>query len=361
MLTDYFSKIDLAWLRPTESGESGSPRMRAFVPIVSQVRIHRNIAGFPFPNKCDDSMLYDIAAMVLSATGRADCWSGCDSRMMDHLDELSKNLLLEKRLISRAFMKGGPGRFIVRDYDGTVACMINEADHISVAVSMGGLDLRETRRYASLLIDSLALEYAEDPILGCLTSDLGLVGTGLKASVLLHIPALDYTGAIKRAVMALEKDYPKVALHKLAYGKGESVGALYLAANKVTLAVSPGEIIDMLQGACEMLIDRETSARRDMRVKRDDEIVDKFWRAWGTLRHARRLSLEEAISSLSFVKLGSELGYLPNLRDDEWKRLFIASQPFHLNAGAQSIIDRSEELSLRAALYRQFIENRSII
>ena len=361
MLTDYFSKIDLAWLDSPGSESEGGLHPRTLVPLVSQVKIRRNLAGFPFPNKCDSSQLFDIAALVLSRIGESDAWNRCDSRMIDNLDDVSKNLLLEKRLISPSFMQGGAGRFIVRDCDGTVSCMINEIDHLSIAVSLGGLNLSASCEAVSALDDALGLKYAEDTVLGYLTADPGAVGTGMQASVLLHLPALDITGKIKNASFALDRDWPRVALYKLAQQSGEPAGGFYLLSNKVTLAVSPVEIVTMLQGASELLISRELSARRELKTNRDEVTIDRFWRTWGTLRHARRLSLEEAINSLSFVKLGSELGYLPHLRDDEWKHMFIASQPYHLNAEAQSIIEESEELSLRATLFRRFIENRSTV
>ncbi len=359
MLTDYFSKIDLAWLSTPGDKDEGAYRSRALVPLVSQVKIRRNLAEFPFPGKCDNSQLYDVAAVVLSRIGGSDTWQKCDSRMLDNLDDVSKNLLLEKRLISPSFMQGGAGRFIVRDCDGTISCMINEVDHLSIAVSLGGLELHESYRVASALNEALALKYAKDTVLGYLTADPGSVGTGMQASVLLHLPGLDYTGGIKRASLALDRDWPRVALYKLAQHSGEPAGSFYLASNKVTLAISPVEIVSMLQGASELLTSRELLARREMKDDRDETMIDRFWRSWGTLRHARLLSLEEAINALSFVKLGSELGYLPPLPDDEWKHMFITSQPYHLNAEARCIVDESEELSLRATLFRRFIENRS--
>lgn len=358
MLTDYFSKFELAWLASKEE-EGSSLFSRALIPLVTQVRIRRNLAGFPFPNKCGSSQLFDVAALLLSRMGDSDAWRRVDSRMIDNLDEVSKNLLLEKRLISQAFAKGGPGRFVARDDDGIFSCMINEADHLSITAFLGGLDLHASHEFVSALDKALGLSYAEDAVLGYLTADPSMVGTGMQASVLLHLPALDFTDAIKGAIRAMEGDWARVSLRKIAPCGGSPAGSFYLIANKVTLFVSPAEILSMLQGASELLVSKELSARRGLKANRNEAVIDQFWRSWGTLRHARRLSVEEAMRLLSFVKLGSELGYLPCLRDDEWKHMIIASQPCHLNAEAQSIIEKLEELSLRAALFRRFIENRS--
>jgi|GEM_PF-2698242 len=360
MLTEPFSKIDLGWLASGEGDEDGAKQPRTLIPLVSQVRIRRNIDGYPFVSRCDNSQLYDIAATILSRISESGVWSECDSRMIDNLGEAPKNLLLEKRLISPDFMRGGAGRFFVRDSDGTVACMINEADHLTISVSLGGLAPRGAHEAASALEGALGLQYAEDPVLGYLTADPSCVGTGMQASVLLHLPAIEITGGLKRNQLALERDWSKTALSKFTQITSKPAGSFYMLSNKITLAISPAEIVSMIQGAAELLISNELAVRRRLKQKRDDKLIDRFWRAWGTLRHARRLTLEESLAGLSLVKLGSEMGYLPLLRHDEWKRIFIASQPYHLGAESQSIPEESEELSLRAALFRRFIENRSI-
>lgn len=359
MLTDYFSKISLGWLNSKGGEEGGSFHPRALIPLVSQVKIRRNLAGFPFANKCDHSQLFDIAAEILSKINESGAWSNCDSRMVDNLSEVSRKLLLEKRLISPSFLQGGAGRFIVRDSDGTISCMVNETDHLSIAFSLEGLALPESCDAVSALDNALELNYAKDTVLGYLTADPNFVGTGMQATLLMHLPALDLTGELKKTLFTLGRDWSKTTLYKLALQTGKSPGSFYLLSNKTTLAISPAEIVSMLRGAAELLISRELTARRRLKLKRDEALIDKFWRTWGTLRHARRLTLEESIDALSLVKLGSELGYLPYLRNDEWKRVFMACQPYHLNAESQSIIEESEELSLRAALFRRFIENGS--
>lgn len=359
MLTDYFSKISLGWLSSKEDEIDGSFHPRALIPLVSQVKIKRNLEGFPFASKCGNSQLFDIAAEILSRISESEAWRKCDSRMIDNLGEVSRNLLLEKRLISPSFLQGGAGRFIVRDQDGTIACMINEAEHLSIAFSLGGLALSEACGAVSGLDDALGLQYAEDTVLGYLTADPNFVGTGMQATILMHLPAMDLTGELKDSLLALGRNWPKATLYKLALQSGKPAGSFFLLSNKTTLAISPEEIVALLQGAAEFLISREQTARRRLKLRHDEATIDKFWRTWGTLRHARRLTLEESINALSLVKLGSELGYLPYLRDDDWKHVFMASQPYHLNAESQYIVEESEELSLRAALFRRFIENGS--
>lgn len=330
------------------------------ITVMSAVRVRRNIDGFSFPGRCEKSELYDLAAVALGAIGRSDGWECLDFRMVDNLDGTSRNLLLESKVITQALAQGGPGRFLMLDGDGALSCMINEEDHISLSLTRPGLGLGELRDRAESLIGSLDLKFTRDSVLGYLTADPGNVGTGAKAFVLLHLPALDVLSEMPRVCDSFGRDWKKLSLHRLHSDKNEECGSFFLLSNKVTLSVTPGEIAGAVSEAAQSLASKELFARHKIRASTDADIDDRLWRAWGVLRHARKLSYDESVSLLSLVKLGSDMGILPHIYNSEWKKMVLGVQRYHLAQSARGIIrERHEEARVRAARFRQFMEKKS--
>lgn len=349
-----FSRVEPVWISAPEGLNQTDS-----IALLSSIRIRRNIDGFSFPGKSSRSDLYDSAAIVLGSTGRGAAWDRCDFRMIDNLDNMSRYLLLEMRLITPQMAGGGPGKFFLRDDAGKVSCMINEEDHISISVTNAGLDLITTLDAAGQLENSLDIDLARDTVLGFLTANPAYVGTGLTASVMLHLPALDATGEMQRVCEAFERDWKKLALYKLLSDKENISGSFYLLSNRTTLAMAPDEIVNMVDDAAQSLISKELFSRHKLMSTKNIDIIDKFWRSWGLLRHARKLSFSEAVDTFSFVKLGSDLGVLPAIDNAEWRRQVISAQRYHLSLASQQILEQSEEPYVRATRFRQFIENKS--
>jgi len=352
---DSFSRVLPAWIDSPDM-ENGADS----VMLMSVVRIRRNIDGFPFPGKCGKPELYDLAALTLGSIGHSDGWECCDFRMMDNLDGASRSMLLEARMITPLMAQGGPGRFLMRDEGGSVSCMINEEDHVSMAVTKPGLDLASALGKAEELEGSVDINFMRDSVLGYLTANPGYVGTGVTASVLLHLPALDMLDEMPRVCDAFVRDWKKLALRSLYSGKGEEGGSFYMLSNRVTLAASSDEITSWVSDAAQSLVSKELFARHKIRASRDGEMDDKFWRAWGVLRHARKLSFDEAQKLLSLVKLGSDMGILPHIYNREWKKMVLNVHKYHLTLSGRGIIrENSEEARMRAARLRQFMEKKS--
>jgi protein arginine kinase len=353
MAEDLFSSAEPAWVsQPVSNGESGS------VAQMSSVRVRRNMEGFPFPGKCAKSELYDSAATALGGIGRGSAWDGCDLRLIDDLDEPSKHLLLEMNMITPKFMRGGPGRFLLRDRDGRATCMINEEDHISISVICPGLGLSEALKTASGMERSLDVKLVRDVVLGYLTSNPAYVGTGITATVMFHLPAMEATDDISRVTDTFKRDWNGLELGKLVPFGSEPCGSFYALSNRITLSVTPEEIVRDVSQAAQSLVSREMFARHKIKAAHGD-ISDKFWRSWGLLRHAKKLSYSEAVDAFSFVKLGSDIGILPAVDDGEWRRMIIGCQKYHMSRGSGVIMEQSEEPFARAAMFRQFIENLS--
>jgi protein arginine kinase len=327
--------------------------------IHSGVRIRRNIEGFPFPGRSSRSQLCDSAVIALGSIGRGDAWNGCEFRMVDNLDNLSRYLLLEMRFITPLLAQGGAGRFFLRDNSGAVSCMINEEDHISISATSPGLEIASACDMASGLESALDIKPTRDEVLGYLTANPLYVGSGLTAYVMLHLPALDLTGETPRVYETFERDWKKLVLFRPFSDKGGACGSFFLLSNKKTLGVTSDDIIGNVEDAAQSLISKEMFARHKMAGMKDGDIGDKFWRAWGLLRHARKLHFSEAVDMFSVVKLGSDLGVLPFIDDAEWRRLVLGSQRYHLSLSFGRIIEQSEEPFVRAACFRQFIEGKS--
>jgi protein arginine kinase len=330
------------------------------ITLMTSVKIRRNIDGFAFPGRCGKSDLYDSAAQALGSIGHSGGWDDCDFRMIDNLDGASRNLLLETMVITPLLSQGGPGRFLMRGAEADVACMINEEDHVSMAVSRPGLDARSALDKAEDLEDAIDISFARDSVLGYLTANPSYVGTGTTASVLLHLPALDVLEEMPGVCDSFVRDWKKLALRSLYSGKGEEGGSFYMLSNRVTLAASSDEITSWVSDAAQSLVSKELFARHKIRASRDGEMDDKFWRAWGVLRHARKLSFDEAQKLLSLVKLGSDMGILPHIYNREWKKMVLNVHKYHLTLSGRGIIrENSEEARMRAARLRQFMEKKS--
>jgi protein arginine kinase len=354
MTEDLFSSVEPAWVgQPVSGGEPDS------VTQMSSVRVRRNMEGFPFPDKCAKPELYDSAAMALGGIGRSPAWDGCDFRLIDSLNESSKHLLLEMNMITPKFMKGGPGRFLLRDRGGRATCMINEEDHISISVICPGLDLSEALRAASDMERSMDVKLVRDVVLGYLTANPAYVGTGMTATVMFHLPAMEATDDISRVTDTFKRDWNGLELGKLVPFGGEPCGSFYALSNRITLSVTPEETVRDVSQAAQALVSREMFARHKIKAARGGDISDKFWRSWGLLRHAKKLSYAEAVDAFSFVKLGADIGILPSVDDGEWRRMVIGCQKYHMSRGSGVIMEQSEEPFARAAMFRQFIENLS--
>ncbi|MDR3076048.1 MAG: hypothetical protein LBU26_02005, partial [Synergistaceae bacterium] len=182
------------------------------------------------------------------------------------------------------------------------------------------------------------------------------VGTGVTATVVFHLPALDATDDISRVASAFQRDWNSLELGKLMPFGNDACGSFYALSNRITLSVTPEEIARNVAQASQALASRDLFARHKIRASSGGDINDRFWRAWGLLRHAKKLSYAEAIDAFSFVKLGADVGVLPRIDDREWRRMIIGCQKYHMSRGSSVIMEQSEEPFARAAMFRQFIE-----
>ena len=301
------------------------------VVISSRVRLARNLEDFPFTPKLDAETSEKIAEKVVSAlkTGLGEELTVTDMRDSD----TPKRLLLEDHLVSPDFCADSPlARFLVTDSSGSLAVMINEEDHVRIQSIYPGFALEKAYETASHTDDVLAesVSLAFDETLGFLTACPTNLGTGLRASVMLHLPAMSAYGYIKSLAALMTKIGLTV---RGMYGEGsEALGCLYQLSNQITLGISETDAIEKLEGAVKQIVAKERELRAQMLSDKNGDTADKLWRSFGTLKYARKLDPAEAARLISNVRFGAVCGVIPEAENINLIKLMFSVMPAHIRA-----------------------------
>jgi len=320
------------------------------VVISSRVRLARNLSRFPFVNRATPEEKAAVLEAVRQAIQHEPLFRECAWCRIGEMDPVSKGILVERRLMSPDFLQGSQERVLVLDSRGIVSVMVNEEDHLRIQVLLGRMALCEALRIASAIDRALyCLDFAFDPEFGFLTSCPTNVGTGLRASAMLHLPALRMSGAMPE-IIAQSGRLGLVV--RGAYGEGTtSAGALYQVSNQVTLGLTPEELTEKVEAVGSRLVEQEARARSAL-LNGPHELEDRIWRAWGTLLYARRLGLAEAMECLSLLRMAQEAGMKGPFEKLAWGPLFLAVQPAHVQARRGRLLTEAETDTARAELVR---------
>jgi protein arginine kinase len=325
----------------------------ADIVLSSRLRLARNLERVPFPGRARREQLTGVIQSVLSAAEGVDALGGAGFLAMNDLPERGRQFLIERHLISRDLAQGARARGVLVAPGESVSVMINEEDHLRLQAVASGFDLAE----AWALVDQCdhrldrELEYAFRQDYGYLTACPTNVGTGMRASVLIHLPALVLTKQVKKVLQG-------VAAVGLAvrgfYGEGTDVmGNFFQISNQTTLGRSERDILDNLERVTNQLIEYEGRAREAMLRSARVQVEDKVWRAYGTLRHARSISSQEVISLSSAVRFGLAMG-LDGLGDVKTvNELMVYSQPAHVQELAGQGLESAERNVVRADWIRR--------
>ena len=325
------------------------------VVISSRVRLARNIAGVPFLSRCDKKQTTELADRIHHAI--VDAVSDVGGFYVDvgGLDELDRELLVERHLISRHHADADHPRGVWISENETIAIMVNEEDHLRIQVLSSGLEFQRASNDSNRIDDLLEqhLEYAFHEQYGYLTACPTNVGTGLRVSVMLHLPALKMTEEIEKAFRAARD--MRLAIRGL-YGEGtEASGDFFQISNHTTLGKSEEQIIEeFCTQILPQFIDYERRARRSLVRRRQAEIDDKVFRSLGLLRAARTISSEETMYLLSLVRLGINLGRVEGIELKTVNELFLQTQPAHL----QKFLDRRMSPLERSEARADYIHRR---
>lgn len=338
------AKKSASWL----SGEGNNPE----IVLSSRVRLARNITTFPFPPVADTDTREKVLSYIQSAiTKTGDLNQGSFYTSVE-LSDLDLNFLMERHLISPEFLKGQSSRGLFVGKDEAISIMINEEDHLRIQAIRSGLDIESSWEIANKTDDQLAhsLEFDYDSSFGYLTSCPTNVGTGMRASVLVHLPGLVLTREIQKVVSRISKVGLTV---RGFYGEGTDVlGNLFQISNQATLGRSEEDIIGDLERVTEQIIEYEQNSRITLQKDARDQIEDKIWRAFGILTHARVLTSSEVMNLLSAIRLGIGMKTLTHPSLGLINELLIISQPAHLQKFYGREMNSNERDMVRAELIR---------
>lgn len=351
---------------------TGGPRMDAiargqggwFVPagpdadlvLSTRVRIARNLRDVRFTTRATDRELESVLSDVLDAAPRCRQLCPDETLVMNTLGPLDRHVLLEHHLISAEFARAEVGRALVPGEEDAVSVMVNEEDHLRIQGLRGGLQLYECWEAVREVDDALGrtLDYAFRDDLGYLTACPSNVGTGLRVSVLLHLPSLVLSQEVRKVI----KDVRAIGLSVRGfYGEGSDViGNFFQVSNQITLGKSEEELLDMLEQVTREVIQHELHAREWMWTDAREQISDKVYRSLGTLRACRLITSGEVVAAASALRLGRALGLsdMPSL--EVLNRLVVFSQPAHVQRLAGRALSPSERRVARAGLVRRLIQ-----
>jgi protein arginine kinase len=315
----------------------------------------RNVSNVPFLTKATRHQRQALEARVRDTILGAQLAPQTLYVDLDGSPEVDRQLLVERHLISKQHATAEGARGVAVGQDETVSIMVNEEDHLRIQVLRSGLQLEEAWEQISTIDDKLEakLDFSFHPRFGYLTACPTNVGTGIRVSVMLHLPALKLTGEIDKVFRAA-KDM-RLAVRGL-YGEGtEATGDFYQISNQTTLGKSEDEIIsDFKQTVIPKIIDYETHARKTLVNERMVALDDKVHRALGTLRSARLLGSEEVLFFLSHLRMGLNLGRVKDVDIATINELFLLTQPAHL----QKIQGKKLEGDSRRAARAEFVRHK---
>jgi protein arginine kinase len=331
----------------------------ADIVLSSRIRLARNVQGYAFAPRARDGERLRLLAQVRDAAPRTAAMGGGVLVRVDELRETDRLLLHERHLVSRE-LAGLDPQHPVRSgaavwLTDRAAVMINEEDHLRLQALRSGFAVPQAFESAQRLDVELGAQvpYAYHPEFGFLTSCPTNVGTGLRASVLIHLPGLVLTKEIGKVLAGLQQ---MGLTYRGLYGEGSDVvGNFFQISNQTTLGRAEEELVDLLVRVVGHVIEREEEARRVLVRDAGYIIEDKLWRAFGTLRYARSLAFEEAMNLLSGVRLAAGLKLIPGLSVYTLNKLLIFSQTAHLAHTEGRVLTENEAAVARARFVRQVL------
>ncbi|MBM4088080.1 MAG: protein arginine kinase [Planctomycetes bacterium] len=322
------------------------------IVISSRIRLARNLAEFPFIRKCADQDRALVERALQRRIKAVDQWSGLTYIDVSQLEEVDRQFLVERQLISREHSESHGARAVAIDPNEKFSLMVNEEDHLRIQVMHSGLDLLAAWEQIDRIDDLIeeGVTYAFSDEWGYLTACPTNVGTGMRVSVMLHLPALVITRQIEKVFRSLHKI--NLAVRGL-YGEGsQAMGDFYQISNQITLGRGEQDLIAQVSEVVPVLIDYERRAREFLVRESQKDLHDRVSRAYGILCTAQTISSEETMHLLSSVRMGINLGLIDDLEIPTVNKLFIHTQPAHLQKLRGVELDTADR-NIERALYLQ--------
>ncbi len=343
------------------------------IVISSRIRLARNLDKSPFATRATRASQAEVFKVVQEGLGATASLRKALVLELSDLDEVDRQFLVERHLVSREHVIHPEGKGVAIGPGEVVSIMINEEDHLRIQVMQSGLNLQDAWTIIDTLDDELseALPFAYSTDWGYLTCCPTNTGTGLRASVMAHLPSLVITKQINKVLHTITK---LGLTARGLYGEGtEASGNFFQISNQVALGRSEEEIIENLERIIKEVIHQEQTARDSLMTSSRVQLEDRIWRAFGILRHAKTMSSNEALDLLSAVRLGVDLGVMSptggslpasastgqagasggnGLTRHVVNELFIFAQPAHLQKLEGKALSAKERDAKRAELIR---------
>lgn len=322
------------------------------IVISSRIRLARNLSTFPFTNRASAHQKAEVEHLLRERLSNLDSNPRLEYLQVPGMTALDRQFLVERQLISRELANAEGPRGVAVAPSETISVMVNEEDHLRLQVMRSGFTLDEAWQDIDRLDDLLEqkVSYAFSEEFGYLTACPTNVGTGMRASVMLHLPALVLTKQIEKVFRALQKI--NLAVRGL-YGEGSRAsGDFYQISNQVTLGKSETTILNEIREVIPQIITYERQARTALTRESRLALLDKVRRAFGTLQSATMMTSEETMDLLSSVRLGINMGLLEEVSIPTINELFIHTQPAHLQKIIGTPLDGEERNSARARYLR---------
>ena len=332
----------------TRNSQKSSP-----VVLSTRLRLARNLVGVPFPERATMAQRRDILAKCAAhLSSLAKLEQGNFFKISD-LSDLEKQVLVERHLISRELCESHPGSGVYIDKDQTCSVMINEEDHLRIQFLKSGFRLKSVWKQINCFDSELEsdLDIAFDAEFGYLTACPTNLGTGLRASVMMHLPGLVLSGQMERVARAVNQ--LGITVRGL-FGEGsDATGHVFQISNQQTLGEKEEDIIERLGNVLKTVIDHEVNARYKRLEDNSAKLLDHIGRAYGLLRNAHVLTSTEAMHHLSLLRLAVDFGMLPEAMRVDIGRFFIESQPGHVQFAANKGIEPDARDVCRATMLRK--------
>ncbi len=324
----------------------------ADIVLSSRIRLARNLDKVPFPHWADKKQSEQALKTINEALVNVEFLKKALFLKLADLDSIDKQFLVERHLMSLEHAQRTDHKAVVINEEERVAIMVNEEDHIRMQYMQSGFNLFEAWNNINKIDDSLAneLHFAFLPDWGYLTACPTNAGTGMRGSVMLHLPALVMSGQINRVLAALAKlSFTTRGL----YGEGtQATGNFFQVSNQVSLGHGEGEIIENINGIINQIITQENQARATLLARNKAALEDRINRSLGILKSAHIITSQETIELLSMVRLGCDLGMIKELNRRTINELFIITQPAHLQKIENKKLSAQERDVKRAELIR---------
>lgn len=322
------------------------------VVVSTRIRLARNLADYSFPAKNSLLEKKTLFAKISGAIGHIPTCQTFVRHNLNEMDDIEKRFLFENRMISHRLLKIDGDRGVICDPEGTINIMINEEDHLRLHRMMPGFDPKEVWRGLNSLDEELGnfLEYSYDEKLGFLTSSPVNAGTGMRISVLLHLPGLMATKSIDNVLAGASQ--LGIAAKGFFSEYQEVIGSLFLLANHAALGSSEEDFVESTEKSVKKVIDLERTARKKVVEEAHTEIVDKVCRSYGILKYAKTLHVDELMNLTSALRLGIDTSIVNNIPIADLNSLIIKAMPAHLEMKAGKPLNDEEMAIMRADLIR---------